>query len=90
MANSDMNIEILEFKEALRNFLNSDHAQMLIKECRYGDLDGEILAIAKSKISENRYNTLMVTGYLNSLITRYIVVRLYGMIVNYFEKLGVQ
>lgn len=90
MSNSEMNMEILEFKEALKDFLNSKRAQMLIRECRYGDLDGEILEIAKSKLSERRYDALMITGYLNSLITRYITIRLYGMIMNYFEMLGVK
>jgi hypothetical protein len=90
MSNSDMNIELLEFKEALKDFLNSERAQMLIKECRYGDMDGEILEIAKKIFSEKHYNTLMIIGYLNNLITRYIVIRLYGMIINYFEKLGLK
>ena len=80
---------IVKFREKLEDYLNSKEIRQLFSENRYRDVEDGIIKLRKEILDENRYTQkVLLTGYLDALINRHLLVKMLGMLYNIEEKMG--
>jgi hypothetical protein len=71
-----------EFIHKMRDYLNSQEAMDLIMQNKYATVESEVVMLRKKIIPRDIEAALTLTGYLDGIINRELLFRIYGMMVH--------
>ncbi|KAA0013388.1 MAG: hypothetical protein FE041_02825 [Thermoplasmata archaeon] len=74
---------IVEFRDRLKDYLDSEEVRQLFSEKCYKEVEDGIIKLRKKIMDENKITQkVLLTGYLDTLINRCLLVKILGMLYN--------